>query len=249
MDDGGESPGQRGLPHGKKDRVGLRRDARHQCPRGQSLHQAAGVPERLGGDIEGLALPPVPDLRQSLPSSRPLHRAINSGFDSSPRWGVCIMGRRSWSLRVRVTAPLVLAAFLCAAVASADVRAAGEQMAPRPQTFDTTPNWDGHNTRPSTPPARTVTQNFGYKATANAGGAPGEVGGLINPAGEAAYYAKPFAARDFNQPLSASGKMKLDGGGNTLLGVFNDNTVNEWRTPNSILLRLYGRGGFFYAYP
>ena len=43
--------------------------------------------------------------------------------------------------------------------------------------------------------------------------------------------------------------MKLDGGGNTLLGFFNDDTVNEWRTPNSIVLRLYGRGNHFLAYP
>jgi len=165
------------------------------------------------------------------------------------------MGRRNCSPRVRVTAPLFLTASLCAAslcaaaAASAEVRVAGEQMVTRTQAFDTNPNWDGRNNRSSTPPVRTVTQNFGHKATANAGGAPGEVGGLINPAGEAAYYAKPFAARDFEQPLSASGKMKLDGGGHTLLGFFNGNTVNEWRTPNSVVLRLYGRGTHFLAYP
>ena len=56
MDDGGESPGQRRLPHGKKDRVGLRGDAGHQRARGGSVHQAAGVPERVGGDTEGLVL-------------------------------------------------------------------------------------------------------------------------------------------------------------------------------------------------
>src|SRR5688572_24857517 len=160
------------------------------------------------------------------------------------------MVRSSCPPRVRVTAPLILTASLCvAAAASADVRGAGEQMVTRTQTFDTNPNWDGRNNRSSTPPLRTVTQNFGYRATANAGGAPGEVGGLINPAGEAAYYAKAFPARDFGQTLSASGKMKLDGGGHALLGFFNDNTVNEWRTPNSVVLRLYGRGDHFLAYP
>lgn len=151
---------------------------------------------------------------------------------------------------MRVTTPLFLTASLCtAAAAGADVRTPGEQMVTRTQTFDANPNWDGRNNRSSTPPPRNVTQNFGYKATANAGGAPGEVGGLINPAGEAAYYAKPIPARDFEQPLSASGTMKLDGGGHTLLGFFNDDTVNEWRTPNSIVLRLYGRGDHFLAYP
>ena len=93
------------------------------------------------------------------------------------------MGRRSCSPRVRVTAPLFLTAFLCVAATSSDVRGAGEQMVTRTQTFDTNPNWDGRNNRSSTPPLRTVTQNFGYKSTANAGGASGEVGGLINPAG------------------------------------------------------------------
>src|SRR6185436_10015934 len=161
----------------------------------------------------------------------------------------CIMGRNTCLPRGRVAAPLFLAASLCVAATGAELHAAGPTMVTRTQVFDINPNWDGHNNRATTPALRTVTQNFGFKTTANAGGAPGEVGGLINPAGEAAFYAKAFAARDFSQTLSASGKMKLDGGGNTLLRFFNDDTVNEWRTPNSIVLRLYGRGSFFYAYP
>src|SRR4030095_11368988 len=32
------------------------------------------------------------------------------------------------------------------------------------------------------------------------------------------------------------------GGSNTLVGFFNAETVNEWRTPNTIVLRLKGRG-------
>jgi hypothetical protein len=32
------------------------------------------------------------------------------------------------------------------------------------------------------------------------------------------------------------------------LGFFNSQTINEWRTPNSLFLRLYGRGDVFYAY-
>ena len=38
------------------------------------------------------------------------------------------------------------------------------------------------------------------------------------------------------------------GGGHTLIGFFNTNTVNEWRTPNTISLRIYGRGTYFLAY-
>jgi hypothetical protein len=139
---------------------------------------------------------------------------------------------------------MFLTASLCAVA-----HGAGGQMVTRTQTFDVNPNWEGRNNRSTTPALRTVTQNFGYKFTANAGGGLGEVGGLINPAGEAAFYAKAFAVRDLGQTLSASGKMKVDGGGHTLLGFFNDNTVNEWRTPNSIVLRLYGRGNHFLAYP
>jgi hypothetical protein len=38
------------------------------------------------------------------------------------------------------------------------------------------------------------------------------------------------------------------GGGHTLIGFFNTNTVNEWRTPNTIAIRIYGRGTYFLAY-
>jgi hypothetical protein len=38
------------------------------------------------------------------------------------------------------------------------------------------------------------------------------------------------------------------GGGHTLIGFFNADTVNEWRTPNTIALRIYGRGTYFHAY-
>jgi hypothetical protein len=33
-----------------------------------------------------------------------------------------------------------------------------------------------------------------------------------------------------------------------LLGFFNAGTINEWRTPNSLVLRIISRGEFFYAY-
>ena len=39
-----------------------------------------------------------------------------------------------------------------------------------------------------------------------------------------------------------------DGGVHALVGFFNAGTVNEWRTPNTIALRLHGRGDVFYAY-
>jgi hypothetical protein len=49
--------------------------------------------------------------------------------------------------------------------------------------------------------------------------------------------------------LSASGKLVCGKGGfHVLVGFFNTDTLNEWRTPNSIVIRLYGRGELFYAY-
>ena len=120
--------------------------------------------------------------------------------------------------------------------------------AERTQNFDKDPGWDARNNRPAQPP-RQVRQDFGYSQTANAGGKPGEVGGLITAASEPAYYAaklgkspdgKPLS---FNTPLAASGSFACpDGAYHVLLGFFNSATVNEWRTPNSIAIRLNGRG-------
>jgi hypothetical protein len=123
------------------------------------------------------------------------------------------------------------------------------QMLTKTENFTVNPNWDGHNNRSATPPARSVTQNFGFKTT-NHFGQPsgGEVGGVVNPTGEPAYYAQTIATQTFNDGFMASGKVMLDGGGNTLLGFFNSNTVNEWRNPNAVMFRLYGRGSYFLAY-
>ena len=56
LDDRGKPPGQRGLPHGKKDRMGLPGDAGHQRTGCRSLHQAARVSQRLGGDFESVTV-------------------------------------------------------------------------------------------------------------------------------------------------------------------------------------------------
>jgi hypothetical protein len=92
-------------------------------------------------------------------------------------------------------------------------------------------------------------QNFGFSSTANAGGPAGEIGGGITPAGEPAFYGKVITPMSFNDTLSASGILNVPaGGGHTLIGFFNANTTNEWRTPNTIALRIYGRGTYFLAY-
>jgi WD40 repeat protein len=120
----------------------------------------------------------------------------------------------------------------------------------RTERFDRDPSWDGHNNRAEKPEPRTIKQDFGYSATSHAGGAtPGEAGGFIMPAGEPAYYAKKISELTFNDAFRASGKLVCSGSSfHVLLGFFNDSTLNEWRTPNTIAIRLQGRGEVFFAY-
>src|SRR4029077_13745098 len=89
-----------------------------------------------------------------------------------------------------------------------------------------------------------------YSQTKHAGGeADGEIGGWLTPAAEPAYYAKRISPATLGERLTASGKLACTGQQfHVLVGFFNSETINEWRTPNSIVLRLYGRGDIFYAY-
>ena len=119
----------------------------------------------------------------------------------------------------------------------------------RTERFDKDPGWDGHNHRAVTPEKRTIRQDFGYSRTANAGGKPGEVGGFITPAAESAYYARKIEARTFGDTLTASGTLNCKSPTcHLLIGFFNADTTNEWRTPNTVSLRLLGRGEVFYAF-
>lgn len=119
----------------------------------------------------------------------------------------------------------------------------------RTERFDKDPGWDAHNNRAATPEKRTVRQDFGYSRTANAGGKAGEVGGFITPAAELAYYARKIGTKTFDDPLSASGTLLCKGREfHLLVGFFNADTANEWRTPNTVALRLLGRGDVFYAF-
>lgn len=123
--------------------------------------------------------------------------------------------------------------------------ASGEE---RIERFDVDPGWETHNAR-SSHPGRTIRQDFGYSMTANAGGQLGEMGGFISGAAEPAYYAKKLPAKTFNDVLSASGTIASTGRSyHALIGFFNAETLNEWRTPNTIALRISGRGNVFYAW-
>jgi hypothetical protein len=126
----------------------------------------------------------------------------------------------------------------------------GQPLLLRTETFDADPGWDGRNNRATDPAPRQIIQNFGFNSSStNAGGSAGEIGGFITPAGEPAFYGKVIGPTSFNDSLSVSGILNVpQGGGHTLIGFFNADTVNEWRTPNTIALRIYGRGAYFLAY-
>lgn len=122
----------------------------------------------------------------------------------------------------------------------------------RTENFDRDPGWEGINNRTATmrDPIK-IRQDFGYSAKTNncGGSSPGEVGGFVTPAGEAAFYGKAIEATTLDLPLSASGKMTIGTGGtHLLLGFFNSRTINEWRTPNTAAIRLNGRGDHLFAY-
>lgn len=133
-----------------------------------------------------------------------------------------------------------LAALGLAAISVADERR---------EHFDHDPGWDGLNNRSEAFDIRTVVQDFGYSEASHNDAAPGEVGGLITPDGTAAYYAREMPRRSFEDAFSASGTLVVNkGAGNTLLGFFNHGTINEWRTPNSVVFRINGRGDFFHVH-
>jgi hypothetical protein len=117
------------------------------------------------------------------------------------------------------------------------------------QSFDRDPGWEAVNNRSKTPEPRQIRQDFGYSATNHAGGAKGEIGGIITPSGEVAYYAKRLSKKTLETRLISSGTFAATTGSfHVMLGYFNSGTLNEWRTPNSVVIRLLGRGEHFIAY-
>lgn len=118
----------------------------------------------------------------------------------------------------------------------------------RLETFDHDPGWDGLHNRPQADQARTVVQDFGY-ALHTSGDGRAAIGGQITPDGQPAYYAKALAPCTFSDSFSASGRVLVaPGAGNALVGFFNADTINEWRTPNSLVLRINGRGDTFHVH-
>ena len=155
-------------------------------------------------------------------------------------------------LLTRTLGALLTTGMLAAPLTSAAAEpAAASQEVMKTEHFDSDPGWDRWNNRPSDrndQPAK-VRQDFGYSRTAHAGGSAGEVGGFVQGAAEPAYCAKALESATLDRPLSASGTLAVaEGATHVLLGFFNSGTVNEWRTPNTLTLRIQGRGDHFFAY-
>ena len=106
---------------------------------------------------------------------------------------------------------LLAAAAVCAGVCR-PTRAAEPTL--RRESFDTEPRWEGHNNRIARRLSpETVRQDFGYSpGSCRAGGDPGEMGGRIDSAVEAAYYARRIPIRTFRDRLGASGKLLVERG-------------------------------------
>src|SRR3954471_18809959 len=105
---------------------------------------------------------------------------------------------------------------------AASLAMAGE----RTESFDRDPGWEGKNSRATTTEPRDVRQDFGFSPTDHAGRKPGEMGGLLTPAAEPAYYAKPIAEKSLREGASASGTLACTGKQfHALIGFFNAGTL------------------------
>jgi len=118
------------------------------------------------------------------------------------------------------------------------------------EDFDTDPGWDRHNNVVTSPVARVVTQNFGYRTSNFAGNAPGEIGGIIDRAPlNGAYYGLVLdAPLTLEQPLSFSGNAAIRMATHTVgftsssdvfVGFFNSQEQG-WRPPNFLGFRIHG---------
>ena len=150
--------------------------------------------------------------------------------------------------------PVIVSAFLIGVWMPACAGAQTSGM--KTESFDRDPGWKGVNNRSAQEHAPiTIRQDFGYSNTSHAGGKPGEIGGFLSQAAEPAYYGMVIDPLTMEQPLKASGKLTIMKGGtpedtaaHLLLGFFNAGTINEWRTPNTIAIRISARGEKFMAY-
>jgi hypothetical protein len=121
--------------------------------------------------------------------------------------------------------------------------------------FDTDPQWDGFRNRLLPKQLPIVRQDFGHRMSNFAGGrSAGEIGGTVHRAQRRASYAKAIHPKSFNDKLRATGRFavtRADASSGTMIGWFNDKKSHDWRTPQSLAMRIDGNGGkywLFYEY-
>jgi len=132
----------------------------------------------------------------------------------------------------------------------AAVAAETDRNEPQPKTvykserFDSDPGWEGHNNRIAPSVAKTVQQDFGYRATSFAGKAKGEIGGTIWRSPTLASYAAKIPAKTLNDKLTGSGTLALtasSGSSGVFIGWFKGERPGGGRQ-NSLGLRFAGEG-------
>ncbi len=118
--------------------------------------------------------------------------------------------------------------------------------------FDTDPGWESFRSQLLPAGRPVVRQNFGYRSSNFAGGSrPGEAGGIIHRAYPRATYAKKISPKTLEDRLSASGTFavtRAGGGSGVLVGWFNQEKSQGWRTPSSLAMRLDGNGGKYWVF-
>ena len=116
---------------------------------------------------------------------------------------------------------LALSALLSGPASGADLKT---------ETFDRDPGWEGHNNRVVPPEIKTVTQDFGYRATQFAGKATGEIGGRVHRSSTPASYAARIPAKTLSDRLTASGTFAITasvGSSGAFFGWFNSELPGE----------------------
>ena len=113
-------------------------------------------------------------------------------------------------------------AFLCVHAHSAD--------ALKTEMFDRDPGWEGHKNRVVPTEIKSVTQDFGYRATNLAGTKPGEIGGRVHRSSARASYAVGIPTKTLGDKLTASGTFAITasaGSTGAFFGFFNSELPGE----------------------
>lgn len=119
-------------------------------------------------------------------------------------------------------------------------------------TFDADPGWESFRSRLLPEERILVQQDFGYQPTNHAGGRhSGEIGGLICRDNARSYYAMEIIPKTLDDRFRASGKFTVtdaEGASAAIIGWFNHEKSQGWRTPHSLCFRADGNGGKYWVF-